>query len=497
MAFNPGKIQIKEGKWSSTCTTDADLVANQAKFPQIRNMLEYADQRMLSTLLVSGSVGPYGVKDQNEVRTKLGKLDDAKSVGNNAYQFDVMGRIQKASTINSQVGATSANGTFFLSMADNYLVPGMNALFHGQGFQARVMSFPTGSAGNYVYEFQSPDGAIFDWATHVSPQGSVKTCMGGYTSYGEGSLRGYSNSHFPDTFINHTTIQRKTVKITGTAASNVLWLEYDGPKGGAKGWMYEAIQQATAQLMVEDEFQKFHGKSTMKSTTGTLLTQSRLIDRETGLPIIQGDGLLEQIAGGNESFGSGTNGNANVDDFTDMMTQLEKKSTKYTGNVWVCITGTDGYANAQTQMSSLAGNQNIVINQNVTQSGQAGGAMVDVGFNFSSFNVNGNKIYFIKHPMWDDEQRFTERGADGKLLQSSMYLFMNMGDGGIKKNIDILKKSANGISRGSVSGYINGLTGSPELLQSEEDLIKYVYLKEDMTVCYNTTACGIINKSAS
>ena len=38
MAFNPGKITVKTGKWSETCTTDADLIANQAKFPAIRSV---------------------------------------------------------------------------------------------------------------------------------------------------------------------------------------------------------------------------------------------------------------------------------------------------------------------------------------------------------------------------------------------------------------------------------------------------------------------------
>jgi len=489
--FNPGKIQIKSGKWTETCTTDADLIANQAKYPAIRKVLEYVDQRAVTTLLVSGAVGPYGIQN---VPTKLNRLDSSKNIGNNAYQFDVMGRIQKNTVINSQVGATAADGTFFLSLMDNYLVPGMNALFNGQGFQARVMGLPTGSAGNYVYEFKSPDGAVFNWTTHVAGQGSVKTVMGGYTSYSEGSLRGYSRSHFPDSFINHTTIQRKSEKITGTAASNILWLEYEGPKGAAKGWMYEQIRQATAQSTMEDEFQKIHGKSTMKSLTGQLLTQSRLIDKETGLPIIQGDGIIEQISGGNETYGSGASGEATADDFTDMMIQLEKKSNKYTGMSWVCITGTDGYANAQIQMQKLAGNQHVYITQPTNQTSDIGGQEVNVGFHYKSFNVNGNTVWFIKHPMWDDESRFTARGANGKLLQSSMYLFLNMGTDN-ERNVDVLTKGANGISRGNITGYINGMTGSPETIMSEEDAVKYMYLKEDLAIVYNTTSCGIINHS--
>lgn len=500
MSFNPGKIQVKKGKWALSCTTDADLVANQAKHPSIRKMLEYSDKRMVTTLLVSGAVGPYGVKN---VPTKFGSLSNGagkgkgKMIGDYAYQFDVMGRIQRPSTIRQQSGASTAQGEFELYMGDNYLYPGMIALFNGQGFQARVMAMPTGSNGSYLYRFQSISGEVFDWSTHVAAQGSITTCMGVYSSYSEGSKRGYSRNHFPDTFINHTTIQRKTQKITGTAASNVLWLEYTNKEGRkSRGWMFEAIRQGNAQLAMEDEFAKLHGISSMKSTVdGSLLNESRLGDDETGFPIIMGDGVIEQIAGGNESFGSGVNGEATLDDFTDMMTTLEKKSNSLGEINWVCVTGTDGYANAQIQMQALAASQNVVISQEVTQTGAIGGANVNVGFNYQSFNINGNQITFVKHPMWDDESRFTARGADGKILQSSMYLFLAMGSD-MDQNFEILTKGANGVSRGNVTTYINGMSGDPMMIQSEEDLIKHATLKEDMAIIYNTTCCGIINKTA-
>lgn len=495
MSSFAGKIKVKEGKWTDTCVAEADLVANQAKYPAIRSMIEHVDQRALSTLLVSGSVGKYGV---GQVDTKYGDLAvKGKDIGNNAYQFDVMGRIQKASTINSQVGATQADGTFQLSLMDNYIVPGMNVMFNGQGFQARCMGLPTGSAGNYIYTFQSPDGTLFNWTTHVAGQGSTKTCFGGYTSYGEGSLRGYGRSHFPDTFINHTTTQRKTQKITGDAASDVLWLEYEDKGTMVRGWMYTQIQQALAQSTIEDEIAKWFGVSDMKSSTGQLLVQPRLIDAETGMWITQGDGLLEQLAGGNELFGSGTNGEATEDDFEDMMAMLEKKSNGVKGMTWVCVTGTDGYANAQRKCVNLAGNQNTQIHQVVVQNGKAGGADVEIGFNYTKFNINGNSIVFIKFPKFDDDQMFTERGSDGKLLMSSMYVFLNLGGEGSSKNIEILNKGANGISRGNVTNYFNGMTGDPSKpALSEEDAIKYAILKQDLLMVYNTSSCGIIRKNS-
>jgi hypothetical protein len=177
-----------------------------------------------------------------------------------------------------------------------------------------------------------------------------------------------------------------------------------------------------------------------------------------------------------------------------MMSVLEKKGALINGNTWVVVTGTDGYANAQQQMINLGVNSKIVFNHDVTQSNKPGGADVSVGFNFSSFNINGNSVTFIKHPLLDDEQRFPARGADGKLISSGMMIFLTMNNGG-KKNIEILAKGANGMNRAMVTKYINGLTGDNSVMTtSEEDAIKYAMLREDMIVVYNTTTCGIIHK---
>jgi len=496
MAQNAGKITINTGTFQEdTCTVDNDLIRNQAKFPAIRKMLEYANRRALSTMIVSGVVTPYGV--DNSQKTKIPTVSKDKGIGNDAYRFDVMGRIEKASEIIKQVGATQADGSFQLLMRDKHLVPGMVAIFHGNRFQARVMAYPTGSpAAGYLYSFQSPDGTLFSWATNVAGQTGTKTCMGAYTSYGEKSLRGYGTSKFPDTFINHMTTQRKTVGISGGAASNVLWYSYTNDKGEmSKGWMYQELQQANATFVMEDERQKWFGVSTMKNTDGSLRTTSRLIDQETGLPIIQGDGWEEQVAGGNVAYGSGTSGAWTLDDLSDMMKQLEKKSDKINGLSWVGVTGTDGFANFQELAASLAGNQNTTYFNQVQQDGKPGGAIVEAGYNFMAINLNGNKIMVVKHPLFDDELMFTELGTDGSVLMSSTLFLMNAGSSSAP-NMEILCKEANGIKRDNVTAKINGLTGASETTISEEDAMKYAMLKQDLFVVYNSQECGIIYKSA-
>jgi hypothetical protein len=487
-------ININRGTWSGDCTDENDLMLNQIKYPAIRKMLEYKDQRMVSTLLVNGAVGPYGVKDVPS--SYLPSLDEGKMVADNAYRFNIMGRIQKASNILSQVGATSADGTFQLVLADNYLVPGMNAVFYGGRFTARVMGYPVGTSGNYTYTFQSPNGEIFNYATHVAPQPGVKTCFGSYSSYGEASLRGYGRSHFPDTYINHTTIQRKTVSITGTALSDVLWYEVESENGPIKGWMYEQLQQARAQFLMEREYQRWFGISTMKDANGALLPIPRLIDPETGKGIIAGDGLEEQIKGGNEIYGSGVNGEATEDDFSDMMKAIRKKSDMISGLTYVFVTGEDGFSNAQKKMAALNVNQNIQLFRNVADVNKAGGDTPEAGVTFSNFNIDGDTVWFIKHPMFDDEERFPERGNDGKLLMSSNYYCLTVGQGA-SKNMDVFAKGGkNGVNRSFVNQEFNGMTGAQGAIMSEEDAKKYAMLTEDLLVIYNTNKCGIIYKSA-
>jgi len=219
-----------------------------------------------------------------------------------------------------------------------------------------------------------------------------------------------------------------------------------------------------------------------------------LNDNETNLEIVAGDGWEEQVAGGNVAYGSGLNGEWTEDDLSDMMKQLEKKADQISGITWVGVTGTDGYANGQKKLINLAGNQNVQFFQTVVQDKQAGGASVDVGYNFGRFNINGNTLILIKHPMFDDEIAFPEKGADGQSLLSSTLFLMNVGSGA-NMNMEVLCKGANGIDRSMVTAKYNGLTGAGEMPLSEEDAMKYAMLKENLLAIYNTQECGIIYKS--
>lgn len=484
------KIKIVEGRFADDCVQEQNLTENQVKFPAIKEVIQYAEQRQLSTLIASG----YGQTDQaiGKIPSKLGVIPKDKLIGDTAYRYAVQGRIQQASVILGQVGASESNGTFQLRMKDNYLTPGMISLFY-DGTQARVQGLPTGSSGNYIYTFQTVDGVQFDYSTAVTPQDGEKTTFGSYTGFPEKSLRGYSRQHFPEMYINHLTIQRKTIAISGTAATDVIWVHY----GEEKGWYFKMERDARLQMMMEDEVQKWFGKSTMKNTDGTLRTTPTITDPDTGNGVIMGDGIIEQIDGINNVEGSGVNGEATLDDINDLMTTLEKRSNATNKKVWYVVTGTDGYTNFQSLMKN-EGASFYNITYNINQSNMVGGNDVAVGSNFFRYNYAGNQIVVIKHPLFDDEERFPERGSDGKILQSSMMVFLDMGEVNGTPNLEILGKGAFNINRTFVDKYLNGLTGMDlGNVVSGVDALEYHMLKDNGVFIYNTRSCGILRKASA
>lgn len=498
MSFNPGPTVIKSGTYSnSTCTTEQDLMMNAIKKPFIQDWLDFVDQRKLMTLLTSGVFQPYGVKDSNTVRTEMPVIEDSKKVSDNAYRFNIIGSINQPSEILSQYGATSSDGTFQLYLKDNLLFEGMNALFHAGDFQARVMSNPTGGAGNFLYTFKTMDGRLFDWTTNVAGQSGAHTCIGVYTSYGEGSMRGYGRNVYPDTFIVHTTIQRGESAITGDAGSDVRWYQYQGMNGTADtGWMWEEVYQERARLSGQNEYMKWFGVSSMKNSDGTVKSVAPLDNY--GMPIVTGDGVVPQIDGGNASVASGSDGMPTLDDFGDMVQSIVQSGNEYNGRNIVCVTGTDGYRHIQTIAPLLlAGQSTTIFMDKDNPIEKTGGAVISAGYEFKKLNFFGNSIHFIMHPMLDDTQKFTAYNSYGRLISASTYYFLTLQEtGATAKNIEIYAKGKEGIDRSNIMKFLPGMTGRSGDSISTQDMDKYSFLKQDLIVVRRSKVCGILRPSA-
>ena len=487
-------------------TNEMHLVSNHLLDPNanIDTVIQYAEKRYLMTFLTSGATnGRYTVsgftpKGGQTYATTVGRIPDGELISGIGWQYKIMGRIQKACEIvgTSAVGTVTAGsatsgGFFSIALKDNMLKPGMNVVFYN-GKQARVYSMPTGGTGNYIYKFQCYTGDTFSWTTWVAPQSGTKTCFGGYTSYGEKSIKGYGTTFYPESYINHMTTQRAGLEASGDAnADKVLWYELNGQKG----FVYEAEMQRRAQFLLEDDFQKFWGKSTMKDSVGNLLSYPSMVD-EKGDGIYAGDGWVEQVRGSNDMTTSGTNGAATYDDFSDMMGAIKKHLDGTGGKIIYCITGSDGMQNAHDAIAAYGKNV-YSITQNIDQDGTIGGASPAIGFNFEKLNVGGNQIIFVENPMMDAEEKFPRRLSDGRLAMSMTYYFVDASsDSTGRRNIEIKTRGRAGINRNLVYFMENGMTGEGAATSSI-DAKQIQMLKQNMLCVYNARTSGILEPSAT
>lgn len=487
------KIQVYRGRVDENEANHLHLVRNHLLDPkaQIDKMIQYTERRHLMTFLTAGArEGRYtapGWYGKDTAKTVIKQVPQGELTSSMSWSYKVMGRIQKASVILGEVGTASLSTTdtgaiFTLKMKDNLLYPGMNAMFPN-GKLGRVQSKPIQVPGGYVFRFQSKPGEDFDYTTWIGFMNGEKTCFGGYSTYGEKSLRGYGKVFYPDTFINHMTLQRKSMSISGDAhTEEVIWYE----AGSVKGWTSEAEVQTRVQFGLEDEFQKWHGVSNMRDSNGNLIAVPHHIDEETGEPITEGDGFIEQIRGSNDMDTSGLNGDATYDDFVDMVKAIKKKADRQ-DVVLYCVTGTDGMTNAQNVIESrfvgLGGFPN---------SPSGDGSNFEVGFNFNTLKVGGSKVIFVENPAQNDDQKFPALLTDGTNRMGKTFYFVDMTpDETGKSNIEIRTRGKGSINRNWVMLWKNGMTGDGQATEPI-DAKEYHILKQNMLCIYNTKTCGIL-----
>jgi hypothetical protein len=501
------KIQIEKGSVAPGDVSQYHLVTNHLIDPtsQCDKVIQYAEKRHLMTLLVSGAmqrsetVSGYIPEGGNTVSTKIKPIPEAELVNGNQWEYEVMGRIQKSAEIlgSADVGvstvATATEGSEFkLHLRDNYIQHGMNVTFYG-GYQARVSSPPVRVGGEkWLYTFKGFPGETFSWTTWIAGQSGTKTCFGGYTSYGERSMRGYAAFHFPDKFINHTTVQRVSFSLSGHANVNqVRWYTL----GDKKGFVYEAEAQLRAQFLLQDEYQKWWGESTMRDVYGNLLARPSQYE-DDGEPIFAGDGLIEQIRGANDMEASNADGTFTYDDLSDMVIELKKRKNMIEGNKWIVATGADGMANADSVIASRLSASTPII-QNVPNGGMPGGAEPNVGYNFKTLNVAGQQITFVENPMMDDVMKFPRRLSNGKLAMSNTLYFLDMAvDEANKQNIEIRAAGRNGVNRNVVYLWEQGMTGEGKAT-TPVDAKSFHILKDNMLVAYRTISMGIMEPPAT
>lgn len=501
------RIQVSRGYLSDGDAEHYHLIKNHLidETSNLDKVVMYAEKRYLTTLLVSGArdsrfTAPrYTPSNRQSIATKIKPLDANKKVSSKGYAFKVMGRIQKEVEVLGTSGTATAGtayegGFFYLLLRDNTLNKGMVCRFPNNK-QARIMTTPTRQGTNsYLYYFQCYPGDTFSYTTWCVPTNGRRTIFGGHSSYGERSKRGYSTFYYPDTYIQHTSIQRKSYSMSGDVmAEEVVWYGL----GDKKGFSFEAEVQMRAQFLMEDEDSKWNSKSTLKDAYGNLLDRPGMREIDDGEDIWSGDGLVEQTKGINDTETSGLNGAATYADMTDMVKRLKKHMDSIGGDPIICITGAEGMANAASLAKQEAQSSNVYYTIDAKNNDMVGGMDVAVGYNFQRLNIAGEQILFVENPLWNDESRYPGLLTNGASRQGSTFMFGKWGalDDG-RNNVEIMARGRNGVNRNMVHLMKNGMTGAG-LAEEPIDALSYHLLKENLIVVYDPRLFGWMEPSAT
>lgn len=456
-------MKIHAGTYGKDTIESNSFVTNLMKYPEIsKTMIRQYPQYSLGYMVDGTS-----------------RYAKEEMIGDNKFQWSVLGRLNRPSTLTGTVAGNGAGGAVFsVETEENYLNPNDVVKF-ADGKTAIILNEPTTTAGGYTFLMQltGGEGAATVGVTAAALAAGVTIATVG-NAFSESSERGYENHIYPDWYINYMTISRKSKRISGSALTDILWIE----SNGQKLWYHKDAMLMMEEFLYQRELDDWYSIGTM-DTNGN----PTIIDPKTGNPIIKGDGILRQISSSNVDT---YNGNLTEDQITSFLAQL-KLNTGVKNQHWLVFTGTAGMHAFHKAMKDL-----IITTGNYIYDAQAG-KDIKIGGNFNSYNALGVTMTLVHNPVFDDPHL---HGNDidpvtGYPKESFRMVFTDFGVGadGVA-NIERKVKGAGGINRGMVTKYIKGMVDPYDqkgmYAATSGDYFSCEILTESCIVIRNTLSCG-------
>jgi len=361
-------MKIHTGTYGKDTVESNSFVANLLKYPEISKLM----------------IRQYPQYSLNYFVDGLGRYAKEEMIGENKFQWSVLGRLNRPSTLTGTKTGNGAGGaTFTVEFEENYINPNDIVRFKS-GKSAIALQEPTTTVGGYTFTFQMTGGlGTLETGLLASDLAAGVTVGTAGNAFPESSARGYENNVFPDWYTNYTTIHRKSKKYSGSALTDILWVE----NKGSRLWYHKGFDLAMEEFLYQREIDDWYGQTTMDINGNSTVT-----DPKNGKPIVKGDGLLTQISSANTDTYNGTLTEKQI---TSFFTQL-KLNSGYKDKHWLVFTGADGMEAFHSAMKEL-----IVDTGNYIYDAQAGKS-IQIGGNFDTYQAVGVKMTLVENPLFDD-----------------------------------------------------------------------------------------------
>ena len=455
-------MKFHTGSYGKDTIENNALVTNLLKYPEISKALIRQFPQYSLTYFLEGT----------------GRFAKEELIGDSAFKWAILGRLNRPSTCTGvAVGTGASHASFTVEFVENYLNKN-DVIRFKDGTQAIILDNGTPAGANTVYtmKLQTNDGTASLASSNYAAGETVSTAG---SVFEEGSLQGYENHVFPDWYVNHLTTSRKAKSITGTALTDVTWIE----NNGQRLWYFTDQNLVMEEYLYQLELSRWYGKSTMDANGVSQVTDA------SGNPLIAGDGLLSQISSANsDTYSGGLTEDVIVDFIANLSLNAGKKN-----NQWMVFTGTAGKVAFHKAMRDLVFQGNSLIYD------MDSARNLELGVNYTTYNALGHRITLVHCPIFDDPNLHTDLDpVTGYPKESYRMVFMDMGVTNGISNVEVKVKGAGGVDRGMIVKYIPGMVNPFDqksmVASNAKDGFTCEVLSESGLIVRNPLSCGQLRK---
>ena len=509
--------QVYTGTYGSGTTAENALNTALMQYPEIARTLIQQYPRYAATYLLE----------------RTGRFATEKVLGDNSFEWKVMGRYNAPSFSTGFFKGVSADTSFTSSPTSTtgIILDGADA--NGDVFEIIIDGTATGRTGNFLNKFDmvrfqsgatalviedpiantSGSAATTDFIvkfemvdastqalleTDVADEAIIASIGSAFPNGSDGADVG-ENYVYPSTYTNWLTTMRKKVSVSGKDLTDVSWIE----NNGSRLWYFTKEQMMMDEFMYQQELQRWYGRKSVTDTTvqrpGAYSSSSIGTSGTMASSVITGDGLLAQIDSANQATYS--MGSLTEDIITEFIAKISLNTQSAEGNEFVVFTGTEGRLAFHRAMKDL-----IVAPAGAFTGGSMSGVSGDVslGANFVSYSALGNKITIAHCPVFDDPNLHSAAGGtnsfgDNRLKESAKMVFMDFGKSSGVSNVELITKGAEGVNRSMIKKYVAGMVNPYDqqaiLAANADDKFEAHVLSETGIIVRNPLSCGILSAS--